>query len=189
MAKINDELFSQDAAKHLAYGSCPECDAALAIKYKGKSSFLACTQYPKCDYTKSLSKNDVEIIKLIADSECPECKSELAVKKGRFGMFIGCTNFPSCHFISNTHSVKKAAEYAPVSCPACKSGKIEKKQNRFGKFFYACDNYPHCKYVVNAMPVAVTCSECGSSIMLSQSANSKQLNCPNTDCGHQQIQE
>lgn len=190
MSKINSDLFvSSHGANQVAYGDCPKCDASLAVKHVGKSTFLGCTAYPSCDYTQSLSSNDVTTVKDISDSHCPQCDAQLAVKKGRFGMFIGCTNFPSCHFISNNHSVKKTAQYTPVSCPCCRKGCIEKKQNRFGKFFYACDQYPTCKYVLNLMPVAHGCEKCGSPIMLVQTKDKHVLICANTKCEHKINQE
>jgi putative DNA topoisomerase len=186
MAKINGELFSSAHAPHeLAYGNCPKCEGQLSVKHVGKSTFLGCAGYPKCDFTQSLTKNDVAIVKQMPDSQCPQCDAVLAVKKGRYGMFIGCTNFPSCHFISNNHSAKKTAQYTPVSCPSCKQGLIEKKQNRFGKFFYACDQYPTCKFVLNFMPVAHVCEQCSSPIMLVQTKDKQDLICADAKCGHQ----
>jgi putative DNA topoisomerase len=187
MAKINNELFaSAHGANELAYGNCPKCDAHLTVKHVGKTTFLGCSAYPKCDFTQSLGSNDVTLIKEMPESHCPQCDSPLAVKKGRYGMFIGCTNFPSCHFISNNHSAKKTAQYTPVDCPSCKKGQIEKKQNRFGKFFYACNNYPSCKYVLNAMPIAQTCEVCNSPIMLVQAKDKQGLICAKPECGHHQ---
>lgn len=185
MTKINAELFSSaESLDKLAYGSCPKCDSSLTLKHVGKSTFIGCTAYPSCDYTQSVGSNDVETVKVIDQSHCPECDAAVAVKKGRYGMFIGCTNFPSCHFISTNHNAKKTAEYSPVDCPVCKTGTIEKKQNRFGKFFYACDNYPHCKHVLNAMPVMHTCEKCGSPIMLVQTKDQHRLVCAQESCGH-----
>jgi putative DNA topoisomerase len=187
MAKINSDLFvAAQGANELAYGNCPKCDAHLAVKHVGKSTFLGCSAYPECDYTQSLASNDVSLIKEMPDSHCPQCDSALAVKKGRYGMFIGCTNFPTCHFISNNHSAKKTAQYTPVECPQCNSGLIEKKQNRFGKFFYACNNYPACKYVLNIMPVAEQCERCQSPIMLVQAKNKDELLCADAACAHHQ---
>ncbi|WP_395339048.1 topoisomerase DNA-binding C4 zinc finger domain-containing protein [Ningiella sp. W23] len=166
------------------HGVCPECDSPLLLKHVGKSSFLACSSYPACHYTKALTHNDVSVVKEMPDSECPECNSILAVKKGRYGMFIACTNFPSCHFISNTHEVKKTAEYVPVDCPSCSKGKLEKRQNRFGKFFYACDRYPKCKFVANSLPFQQQCEQCGYKVMLQKGKASGVMVCADSGCGH-----
>lgn len=187
MSKKSDAIFPEhaaDQANQLAYGDCPQCKAPLQMKHVGKSSFLGCTTYPVCDYSKSLNTSEVSTLKVIDDSQCPECEAQLAVKKGRYGMFIGCTNFPNCHFISTNQQKKIQAHYTPVSCPSCKKGLIQKRQNRFGKFFYACDNYPKCKYLLNAEPVAKSCPSCNASIMLVKTKGENNLLCANADCAH-----
>lgn len=184
MSDKEDPLFPQHAANQLAYGDCPQCTLPLQLKHVGKSTFLGCTSYPDCDYSQSLNKQDVSTIKVIENSHCPDCDGELAVKKGRYGMFIGCTNFPICHFISTNQNKKIDAQYTPVHCPACKTGHLQKKQNRFGKFFYACDNYPKCKSVVNLQPVEKDCPECGATIMLIKNKGQNVLLCAQDNCEH-----
>ncbi len=166
-------------ANQIAYGDCPECNSPLLIKFVGKNTFIGCSAYPKCEYSQPFNKNEVVVFKEIEDSTCPECSSELAVKKGRYGMFIGCTNFPSCHFISTNKNVHDKPQYEPVDCPLCNTGKMHRKQNRFGKFFYACDNYPKCKYIENVEPVSISCPQCSFNIMLKKN---KALVCANPDC-------
>ncbi len=191
MTKKQADIFpalADSEASQLAYGDCPKCASPLQIKHVGKNSFVACTAYPACDYSHSLTNQEVTTLKTIDDSHCPQCNALLAVKKGRYGMFIGCTNFPDCHFISSNQLKQKSAQYTPVSCPSCTSGLLQKKQNRFGKFFYACDNYPKCKYVLNQQPVNKTCPACNASIMLRKGKDEAVLICAKEDCA-QQINE
>lgn len=184
MSKKDDALFSHSHASQLAYGDCPKCTSALQLKHVGKSSFLGCTKYPECEYSQSLNKQDVVVLKNIENSHCPECDAQLAVKKGRYGMFIGCTNFPSCHYISTNQSKKSQTEYEPVNCPSCKVGQLQMKHNRFGKFFYACDHYPKCKHVVNHQPIKKGCPSCGSSIMLIKTKGINIFVCANQSCAY-----
>ena len=187
MSKKLDAIFPEHSTHHatqLAYGDCPLCNAPLTLKHVGKSSFLGCTTYPACEYSKSLNTAEVTTLKVIDDSNCPQCKAPLAVKKGRYGMFIGCTNFPSCHFISSNKQNTIQAQYTPVECPKCKTGQIHKRQNRFGKFFYACDNYPKCKYLLNAEPVAKSCPQCNASFMLVKTKGEHIFICANNDCAY-----
>ena len=145
--KIDQSLFT--AGQHAlneAYGACPKCDGELRIKYVNKSSFLSCSNYPKCDFTQSTKKAEVSTLKVMDGSSCPECSSELAVKKGRYGMFIGCTSFPECHYIA---SQNKNESDDVSACPKCKIGNLVKRQNKFGKTFIACDAYPKCKHIEN----------------------------------------
>ena len=182
--KKDDPLFSPHATAQLAYGDCPQCGSPLQMKFVGKNSFLGCTTYPHCDYSKSLNKQDVQTLKLIDDSHCPECNAQLAVKKGRYGMFIGCTDFPNCHFISNKQQMQQQSKYKPISCPSCNNGTLIKKQNRFGKFFFACDDYPKCKTIFNQEPVAKPCPKCGGAVMLIKSKGENVFICAQSECGH-----
>jgi putative DNA topoisomerase len=204
MVKKDEHLFpshtaDNDSTNQLAYGDCPECAAPLQIKFVGKNTFLGCTAYPKCHHSEPLNKQDLVIVKLIDASNCPQCDAQLAVKKGRYGMFIGCTDFPQCDFISNNQSTlhKPVATHAgdgdasdtqkennPVTCPSCNKGRLLKKQNRFGKFFYACDNYPKCKTVFNQEPIAKTCAKCNGSIMLIKSRGENVFICADSSCAH-----
>ena len=171
-------------ASQLAYGECPQCGAGLRVKHVGKNSFLSCSSYPNCEYTHSLTQHEVVTLKEIDGSECPDCQAILAVKKGRYGMFIGCTNFPECHFISTNQHKQKQYEYKPVSCPSCNKGLLQKRQNKFGKFFYACDSYPKCKHIENQEPVKKQCPKCISTIMLIKTKGENVYICANSACAH-----
>lgn len=207
MAKIDHTLFSADQhALDEAYGKCPECKGQLIMKHLNKSSFLACKNYPACKHTQQLQKNDVTIMKVMDATKCPECEQSLAVKKGRYGMFIGCTGFPECHFIatrdmvtqngvikSNTidnenHNSEQAQ--LKLACPKCGNGELVKRQNKFGKYFYACDDYPKCKLMLNSTPVDRTCDACGWKVMLNVDKNDpeKGLICAQMSCQHKQSQ-
>ncbi|MGQ8367035.1 topoisomerase DNA-binding C4 zinc finger domain-containing protein [Glaciecola sp. 1036] len=189
MSKQDNGLFSYEHTAHqAAYGDCPKCQSPFLIKHKGKSSFIGCSAYPECDYTHSLSSLEVVVLKVMDDSHCPECQSPLAVKKGRYGMFIGCTNFPECHYISYNKSHDKKDHYQAVSCPQCSDGSLQKKQNKFGKYFYACDNYPKCKFVLNQEPVGVKCENCDASVMVKLPKDNQYL-CINPQCKHKQQRE
>lgn len=199
MVKKDGPLFSAHATSQLAHGDCPQCSAPLQMKFVGKNTFFGCTAYPHCDFSQSLNKQDVVTLKLIDESHCPKCAAQLAVKKGRFGMFIGCTQFPSCDFISNNQSTQQQSsdqqlgmasagedekENEPVTCPSCKKGQLLKKQNRFGKFFYACDSYPKCKTVFNQEPVAKNCPKCSAPVMLIKSRGENVFICAKSTCAH-----
>lgn len=180
--KNKGEVLSSKDANQLAYGDCPACASPLHIKFVGKSSFLGCTSYPKCEYSQALNQNLVSVIKHIENSECPICSNELAVKKGRYGMFIGCTNFPECDFISTKHNAHQKKEKQDLPCPKCDDGILQAKQNRFGKTFYACSGYPHCKFITNQEPVAKCCPDCGANILYKKSKTDTTLICAEQDC-------
>lgn len=181
MSKIDDSLFDKRSAAEQSYGECPKCSADLHLKYKGKSTFLGCSNYPACEYSESVHHDEVKILKVIGDSQCPQCSSLLAVKNGRFGMFIGCTNFPDCHYIQHQSAPPKDDE-AVISCPQCEQGTLQKKQNKYGKFFYACDQYPSCKFLINQKPIQQSCKACGYTVAIEVDGG-KRLICANKKCG------
>lgn len=70
---------------------CPKCGSQLVVRMGKFGKFVACSTYPKCDYTRQL----VEKI----DMKCPRCGGDIIVKKSRRGkMFYGCGNYPKCNF-------------------------------------------------------------------------------------------
>jgi putative DNA topoisomerase len=94
-------------------------------------------------------------------------------------LFIGCSDFPECDYIeSNSNS-----EDTQLTCPMCKKGHITKRSNKFGKSFYACDNYPKCKYLLNLPPVDYPCPECHWPIMQQKKGSIEvELLCPQKKC-------
>ncbi len=94
---------------------CPECGAPLVIK-KGKyGEFTACSNYPKCKYTKKEEKKVKEIC------DCPKCGQKIVEKKSKRGkVFYGCSNYPKCDFALWD---KPTGDF----CPNCNSLLVEKK--------------------------------------------------------------
>ncbi|MFQ6372559.1 topoisomerase DNA-binding C4 zinc finger domain-containing protein [Shewanella sp. YIC-542] len=181
MAKIDQQLFdTREHALAREYEVCPKCGAELQMRHSKHGNFLGCSNYPHCDYARALVQRESIASQPIPGSECPECGAELAVKSGRFGIFIGCTRYPDCTHIEKHDQPSSTAE---VDCPQCHQGKLEPRTSRFGKTFYACNNYPKCKYLVNYRPVAETCPDCGFGILVERrSASGMRLECPQKQC-------
>ena len=93
---------------------------------------------------------------------CPRCERDLQLKKGRFWLYVGCSGYPDCDYMT-------AADFDPgtdAACPACQQGKLVQKTSRFGNSFYACDQYPKCKFSVNLPPVQEQCPKCQFPLLL-----------------------
>ena len=106
----------------------------------------------------------------------------MAIKKGRYGLFIGCTNYPLCQHIESS-DVPSSLD---ITCPACGRGHLVSRTSRYGKTFYACDNYPKCKYVVNEPPVSQVCPKCGWGILVEkQTRHGLKRCCPQKLCDYQ----
>ncbi len=189
-SKINHQLFS--AHEHaLEQQACPKCQSEqrhgeLHLRHGKHGPFLGCDQYPVCDFIKPLHQNDGHIIKELG-IPCPECASELVLRQGRYGMFIGCSNYPQCHHIESLDQPEDDQEAPSISCPECAKGQLVERKTRFGKLFYACDNYPKCKFAVNQPPVAGKCEKCGYPLLIEKkSASGSKYQCADRKCHHVQ---
>jgi len=180
MSNIDKSLFSHhEHALEKAYEVCPECGCELTMKNGKSGTFLGCSAYPTCEYTRPVVEHERIEDKLLVGTHCPLCSSPLAVKQGRYGMFIGCSNYPQCHHIEETHH----QEDAGVTCPKCRKSELIERTNRYGKTFYSCNDYPKCKYVVNFPPIAEKCPQCQWSILVKRKmASGDVIICPEKKC-------
>ncbi|HTM49276.1 MAG TPA: type I DNA topoisomerase [Bryobacteraceae bacterium] len=142
---------------------CEKCGKPLVIKWGKHGSFIACTGYPDCTYTRELTVDlpDVDKANLTEQGEeeyCENCGRPMVLKKGRFGQFYACTGYPDCKTTKPIGGTQKKAD-VPLdeTCPQCGS-KMVLKSGRFGEFT-ACSNYPACKYV-KQKTIGVKCPDC-----------------------------
>lgn len=162
---------------------CEKCGKNMVIKWGRNGRFLACPGFPGCRNTKSLDggedKDGNGAVKGIeTDDLCEKCGKKMIVRYGRKGRFLACPSYPEC---TNSRPLT-----AGIGCPMedC-DGKIVERKTRTGKIFYACDNYPTCKYATWEPPVPKKCEKCGHPYMiLKRSGPNEILKCPNTDCEH-----
>ena len=118
---------------------CPECGSELVLRKGRYGEFIACSNFPKCKYSRNVAKDNEksaetgattaakpkrELKKL--DVPCPKCGGEIVERFSRRGKFYGCANYPKCDFISN---------YEPVAqkCDEC-GGNMIKKELKKGTF-------------------------------------------------------
>ncbi|MBN1944388.1 MAG: type I DNA topoisomerase [Bradymonadales bacterium] len=135
---------------------CPECGAAMVIRWGKNGSFLACSGYPKCRTTREFERVDGKIVvvqpKMETNGTCPKCGSPMVIKTGRFGRFRACTNYPQC--------TQTAPVTTGVRCPTCQEGELVEKRTRRGKKFWGCNRYPTCKFASWNEPLDRPCPQC-----------------------------
>ncbi len=142
---------------------CDKCGKPLVIKWGKHGSFLACTGYPECTYTRELTVDlpDLEGADLSdqGDEEyCENCGRPMVLKKGRFGTFFACSGYPDCKTTKQIGGAQKKPDVTlDEKCPNCGNNMVQ-KYGRFGEFT-ACSNYPTCKYV-KQKTIGVKCPEC-----------------------------
>jgi DNA topoisomerase-1 len=92
---------------------CEKCNAPMIIKEGRFGSFMACSGYPECKNTKSMTK--------ALEVTCPKCSSPLIAKRTKKGkVFYGCQGYPACDFALWD-------EPLPEPCPTCKHPFLIKK--------------------------------------------------------------
>ena len=104
------------------------------------------------------------------DVVCPKCGRKMVVRNGRFGRFAACPGYPQCRSTVPLDKEGNAVVRSEpdvvegMKCELC-GGPVVKKNGRFGEF-YACMNYPTCKYT---RPVTretgIACPKCGAKIV------------------------
>ena len=148
---------------------CEKCGKPLVIKWGKHGSFIACTGYPDCTYTRELTvgsgrSDAADLTEQGAEEYCENCGRPMVLKKGRFGQFYACTGYPDCKTTKQIGGAQKKAD-VPLDekCPQCDSNLVL-KYGRFGEFT-ACSNYPKCKYV-KQKTIGVKCPNCSEGEMV-----------------------
>lgn len=172
IAKGKTSIASQKLAEKIGE-ACPNCGGEL-LKRQGRfGEFIACSNYPKCKYSRNADASaegasEEKAAPEVLDEKCPQCGKNLIKRKGRYGEFIACEGYPKCKYsrkIEGAAKEKKPLLSTGVKCPSCGTGEIVERFSRRGKF-YGCTNYPKCGFVSNYAPLARTCPQCGNSYML-----------------------
>lgn len=83
---------------------CPLCKAPLMEREGRYGAFIACSNYPKCKYSRPKTLG----------IKCPECGTgEVVQRRNKQGRtFYSCNRYPECKWISNDKPVD-------ISCPNC----------------------------------------------------------------------
>jgi DNA topoisomerase-1 len=70
---------------------CPQCNHNLVFRYSRYGKFYACSNFPKCKFTKPYFEK--------IDKKCPKCGGDIIIKyTKRKKRFYGCSNYPKCNF-------------------------------------------------------------------------------------------
>jgi DNA topoisomerase-1 len=132
---------------------CPKCGAELLLRKGRYGEFIACSNFPKCKYTKNTDGTEPEQPEE-TDEKCDKCGAPMVIKESRRGKFLACSAYPKC---KNAKPLNPPREL-DVPCPEC-GGKLQEREGKRGKFF-GCTNYPKCKFIANFEPVNKKCPEC-----------------------------
>ena len=112
---------------------CDKCGRPMVQKRGRFGAFLACSGYPECRNTRSLS--------LSTGVACPRegCDGQLVERVSKTGRrFYGCNQYPQC-------KTAVWGKFVQKPCPGCGASVLLEKQSRKGDQKLVCIN-PACNY-------------------------------------------
>jgi DNA topoisomerase I len=195
---------------------CPECGSQLLMRFGRYGTFVGCSTYPACKYTRDLEPTAGtaaatgtaagEAQTAAGDQPatgqangaapeeippCEECGRPMQLRRSRFGTFYGCTGYPECKGIRKIGPKAEPPKPTGVACPECGKGEIEEKRSRRGKLFYSCNRYPDCKFALWNKPIQKPCPDCGAPFLLEKTTKraGTRLICNTPGCGHSESVE
>jgi len=146
---------SQKIAKPLEGEFCPECGGQLLVRKGRYGEFIACSNFPKCKYTRQIDGTEKAKPKE-TDIKCEKCGKPMVIKTSRAGEeFLACSGYPKC---KNAKPLKEP-EKIGIKCPECGKEIVEKKSKK--GLYYTCEDYPNCKFSSNFKPIDKKCEKCG----------------------------
>ncbi|HUN80784.1 MAG TPA: type I DNA topoisomerase, partial [Phycisphaerae bacterium] len=77
---------------------CPDCGAAMGVKFARGRAFLGCSKYPECKATAPMPEG-VYVERPKAEEagvRCDKCGRAMVIRKSRRGPFLSCSGFPRC---------------------------------------------------------------------------------------------
>jgi DNA topoisomerase-1 len=106
---------------------CPQCESPLLLRKGRFGEFIACSNYPKCKYSRSIGLGVT----------CPECgKGDVVKRSSKKGKpFYSCSTYPECKWISNDKPV-------PIACSECGNPFLYEKYSKANGDYKLC---PKCK--------------------------------------------
>jgi len=118
----NDKTNNSEQVLQQTEETCEKCGSPMVIKSGRFGKFLACSKYPECKNTKSLSTG----------IKCPLDGGDIVERRSKKGKpFWSCSNYPRC---------KYATWYRPVQkkCPGCNADFLLEKRDKAGNTIHFC---------------------------------------------------
>lgn len=156
--------------------TCERCGSKMVKRWGKRGYFLACSTYPKCQYTREVEDNGINLLE--TEARCEKCGSPMVIKNGRFGRFLACSNYPTC---KSTRSLDTGVHCPQAEC----EGMLVERRTRKGKTFYSCTNYPKCTYALWDKPIPEKCPQCDFPFLVERQVKGGFVKrCPQKGCGY-----
>ncbi len=191
LGEIITEIMSQYFATIIDYKFTANLEVDLDNIAEGKLEYVKMLEEFYAEFSKLLEKAEKEAEKVspkAAEKEldivCDKCGAKMVVKRGRFGQFAACPNYPECKNTKpldasgNPVEKKETVAVDGMTCPDCGAGIVLRK-GRYGEF-YACENYPKCKYTKQlSREAGVKCPKCSGNVVMKRAGKRVFYGCDN----------
>lgn len=158
---------------------CPNCGKKMVVRTsRFGSQFLGCSGYPECKTMMPLktTKEEAASEPEVCEEKCEKCGSDMIFKVGPYGKYMECTN-------AECKNRKRIIKTTGVKCPKC-GGEIVQRKSKYGKFFYGCNKYPDCDFVLWNEPTGEECPNCKSLLVKKVLKKGTTIECSNKTCGY-----
>ncbi len=179
LGEVTNKLMLENFSTIVDYGFTAEMENDLDEIENGKESMLNVLNRFWGDFEKQLEvaektigDKSIEIPPEETDIICDKCGSRMVVRNGRFGKFAACPNYPTCRSTKPLTAAapeeekeeKKEPVIADFKCEKCGSDMVL-RSGKYGSF-YACSQYPKCKFTkARVRETGVNCPKCGSKVV------------------------
>ncbi len=126
---------------------------------------------PELEESEKKDAEDKQNLAEETDIICEKCGARMIVRTSRRNVrFAACPNYPKCRNTKTLDSngdvqVKAAPVVAEFKCESC-GGDMVERSGPYGKF-YACVNYPTCKFIKSfEEDTGVACPKCSGRILV-----------------------
>ncbi len=183
LGDITTTLMNDNFPHIVDYTFTAEMEDSLDGIADGESTMTSVLSGFYKDFALSLEKAEKEAKSLsitVPDEEtdiiCDKCGSRMVIKNGRYGKFAACPNYPECKNTKpleapSTEKTESApAEVTSLKCEKC-GGSLVIRTGRYGSF-YACENFPKCKFTKQiTKDTGIPCPVCSAKIVLKKGKN------------------
>ncbi len=149
--KYLEQAWKSEKIQQKVWRKCPKCGADLVYKYSKYWKFIACSNYPDCDYKEQSEEEKSYLEQLKEKYEWQPCPAggTLVVKMWKYGPFLVSSEYPKVKWIKSIKEWELEQlnqKYWWAKCSKCWKGTmVVRKSKRW--YFLACDRYPECKNV------------------------------------------
>ncbi|OAI47767.1 DNA topoisomerase I [Planctomycetaceae bacterium SCGC AG-212-F19] len=168
---------------------CPKCGKPLKKRFSKKNgtSFLGCSGYPECDFTKPEGDEPPREAPVQTEHVCPTCGKVMMQRVGPRGPFLGCSGYPECRMTMNLDAEGKPVPTSRPTqhkCEKCGSPMVI-REGRRGPFL-ACSGYPKCKNAkdvdadgnpIEPIDLGIPCEKCGGPMKVRRGRGGPFLGC------------